>query len=121
MSTHIKVLGWLHLVFGAFGLCGALFLLAAMMLGGLATGSLAGFAALSGIALFIAIFIAIISLPGLIAGYGLLNRRPWARTLAIVLGVLHLINIPIGTVFGIYSLWVLLSTEGAAEFQPVGY
>ena len=46
--------------------------------------------------------------PGLAAGYGLLHRKPWARMLALVLGILNLVNIPIGTVMGVYTLWVLL-------------
>ena len=29
----------------------------------------------------------------------------------IVLSALHLVNIPIGTILGIYGLWVLLSKE----------
>ena len=53
----------------------------------------------------------LVSLPGLIAGIGLLKFRPWARILGIVVAILNLINIPIGTVVGIYALWVLFSRE----------
>src|ERR1700722_5714855 len=34
---------------------------------------------------------------GLLAGWGLLQGQPWARMLAIVLGFLHLLDIPFGT------------------------
>ena len=52
-----------------------------------------------------------LSIPGIIAGFGLLKLRPWARILAIVLSAIGLINFPFGTVVGIYGLWVLLSPE----------
>jgi hypothetical protein len=38
----------------------------------------------------------ILSLPGIIAGIGLLNFRPWARILTIVLSALNLMNFPFG-------------------------
>lgn len=55
------------------------------------------------IALFVCIFIA---LPSLIAGWGLLNGRSWAMTLALVVGCLRLFSFPIGTAIGIYTIWV---------------
>ena len=57
-----------------------------------------------------------LSIPGIVAGFGLLKRKPWARILTIVLSVLNLINIPFGTALGIYGLWVLFSQETAQLF-----
>ncbi|MEI9974200.1 MAG: hypothetical protein WDO73_20415 [Ignavibacteriota bacterium] len=54
---------------------------------------------------------------GILAGWGLLERQPWARTLAIVLGFLALFHFGIGTALGIYTLWVLLSAASAVEYQ----
>ena len=59
----------------------------------------------------------ILSLPGLIAGIGLLKFRPWARILGIVISALDLMSVPIGTAIGIYGLWVLLSNETEALFR----
>lgn len=54
---------------------------------------------------------------GFCAGWGLMHREPWARTLTLVLGFLVLfINIPIGTAVGIYTLWVLLPMESEQEY-----
>jgi hypothetical protein len=58
-----------------------------------------------------------ISAVGLLAGWGLLTWKSWARILAIVLGVLNLINFPFGTALGIYTLWVLLPAESEREYQ----
>jgi hypothetical protein len=54
---------------------------------------------------------------GIIAGWGLLERQPWARTLAIVLGCFHLLNMPFGTALGIYTLWVLLPAKSEEEYR----
>ena len=54
---------------------------------------------------------------GILAGWGLLERQSWARTLAIVLGFFALFHFPFGTVLGIYTLWVLLPAESAVEYQ----
>lgn len=54
---------------------------------------------------------------GFCAGWGLMHRESWARTLTLVLGFLVLfINIPIGTAVGVYSLWVLLPADSAQEY-----
>ena len=58
-----------------------------------------------------------LSLPDIIAGIGLLKHRPWARILMIVVSVLNLINIPFGTLLGIYGLWVLLSWSAGPLFD----
>lgn len=59
------------------------------------------------------------SVLGLIAGWGLLDRQPWARMLAIVMGVINLINMPFGTALGIYTLWVLLPAQSEQEYRSV--
>ena len=124
MATHVKILGWLHLVFGAFGVLGAFAVMGGTMLGGFFTGSLGGLIGLSMIGTFAAVIIIAYAIPGLLAGYGLLRFAPWARILTIVLAVFELIRFPFGTCLGVYSLWVLLSADGAALFrgrEGVGY
>ena len=54
---------------------------------------------------------------GFLAGWGLLQRAPWARILTIVLAFLALFHIPFGTALGIYSLWVLLPAESDTEYH----
>jgi hypothetical protein len=64
----------------------------------------------------ITLFFFITSVPGLIAGIGLLKRRNWARILALILAIPALMIIPIGTAIGIYVIWVLLNEETAKLF-----
>ena len=54
---------------------------------------------------------------GLAAGWGLLDRRPWARMLAIVIGCVSLLSFPFGTALGIYTLWVLASAGADVEYE----
>lgn len=62
------------------------------------------------------IAIAAFSALGCVAGWGLLTWRPWGRMLAIVLGVINLLSLPFGTALGIYTLWVLLSSDSEVDY-----
>ena len=117
MAIHVKVLGWLHLIFGALGLLAAFAVMGGTVLGGLFSGSLTGMIGLSMIGTFAAVIIIAYAIPGLLAGYGLLKFAPWARVLTIVLALFELLRFPFGTCLGVYSLWVLLSADGAALFR----
>jgi hypothetical protein len=61
--------------------------------------------------------IAVTSIPGIVAGIGLLKRRPWARIIMIILGILDLPCIPFGTILGIYILWALLKEQTSQLFK----
>jgi hypothetical protein len=54
---------------------------------------------------------------GFIAGWGLLQREPWARILTLILAFLALIHIPFGTALGAYTLWVLLPAQSEQEYE----
>jgi hypothetical protein len=61
--------------------------------------------------------ILLIAVGGILVGLGLKDRKPWARVVAIILGVIALFHPPFGTALGIYTLWVLMSDEGGIEYQ----
>ncbi len=54
---------------------------------------------------------------GFFAGWGLLQREAWARTVALVVGFIALLNIPLGAALGIYTLWVLLPAQSDDEYR----
>jgi len=57
---------------------------------------------------------------GVAAGWGLLDRQRWARTLTIVLACFALVLfIPFGTLLGIYTLWVLLPAQAEEEYRQI--
>jgi hypothetical protein len=55
----------------------------------------------------------VLGIPGMVAGYGLLRRKAWGRILAMVVGFLGLVNVPLGTAIGIYTFWLLLQDSAA--------
>ena len=46
-----------------------------------------------------------------------MNRERWARIPAIVVGILAIFHPPFGTALGIYTLWVLMPADAAAEYE----
>ena len=56
-------------------------------------------------------FLILVSVPGIIGGIGLLRRARWARILVLIMSVFDLFFIPIGTMIGIYIIWVLMQDE----------
>ncbi len=120
MAQHVKILGILHIVFGALGVLGAVVVL--LIFGGLSAflntqnaGDVpAPVLALIGGVAFVAILV--LSLPALVIGIGLLQFRPWARIAGIILSALDLLGFPFHTILGIYGLWVLLNRETEQMF-----
>jgi len=49
--------------------------------------------------------------------FALLTRQSWGRVLAIVFGVLALFHPMLGTVLGIYTLWVLAPSASGLEYD----
>jgi len=60
---------------------------------------------------------AVLALPGIVAGIGLLQFRPWARILTLILSGFDLLHVPFGTLLGVYGFWVLLSRETEQLFR----
>jgi hypothetical protein len=125
MRQHIDTVAWIHIAFGALGV------LAALAVGGVVGGAalFADDAQTTGIMVLLAGFIAVVmgllSVPSLVGGWGLLKRRPWARMLVLIVSFLNLLNFPLGTLVGGYSIWVLMSDEsrhilsGADAYPPL--
>lgn len=52
------------------------------------------------------IMILLFSIPTIIAGWGVLSKKKWALTLAMILGCFKLFSFPVGTALGIYTIWI---------------
>jgi hypothetical protein len=125
MQSHIKAVGYIYIVLGVLCLIGAVCILG---VGGVAGFSGAAGAAGSGedaaaamlgggIMAAIGVFVAILSIPSFLAGWGVLKLKPWARILTIVLACINLLSIPIGTIIGAYALWVMFNDETKRIFE----
>jgi hypothetical protein len=125
MESHVKILGTLHIVFGALGIVVAVgFLLlfgsiaSVVSLSGSTSARDAAIAVpiLGGIGTILFVLIGAISLPGLIGGIGLVMLASWSRIFMIVISALDLLSVPIGTALGIYGIWALTRPETEVLF-----
>ena len=117
MKQHVNILGWTYIVLGALGILLAI-VLAVLLVGiGIISGDQTANNVLMVITVIVGGISALLSIPGVIAGIGLLNLKPWARVLTIILGVLNLPGFPVGTLLGVYSLYVMLDDETSTLFN----
>jgi hypothetical protein len=119
IELHTRIVGWLLIlssgILFVIGVIGFFFLTGL----GLAIGDPDVVLILGTIGTWGGLLFTLLSLPGFLAGYGLLRRREWGRILAIVVAFLSLLNFPLGTLLGAYALWVLLQNSATEFFaQP---
>lgn len=55
----------------------------------------------------------------LVAGWGLMERAPWGRVVAIVAAILSLIKFPFGTALGIWTLVMLLGYRNSSLYEQL--
>jgi hypothetical protein len=118
LEQHVPILGWLLIVGNAIFLAIGAFVFVLLTGIGAVSGEGEAMAILAIVATSIASLMALLALPGIAAGYGLLKRREWGRVLAIIVAVLGLVNFPIGTLIGVYVLWVLFQQAANEYFAP---
>jgi len=63
------------------------------------------------------VYALIVGVAGLITAWGLWQRKSWARVLALVMGIISVINIPFGTAVGVYTLIVLMPSEAGDAYR----
>jgi hypothetical protein len=121
MEKHVTVLGVLYIAFSALGILAAIIVFTAIVGGGILSQDSEAMAITAIVGPVIAFFLLIVSAPGFVGGIFLLRLRPWARILILILGFLNLLNIPFGTILGIYTIWVLLKNETIQLFvaEPI--
>ena len=118
MKKHVTVVGAIHIGFGILGLIGAVAVFFALNFAkGFVESEEIPTMVLQFLALSLPLLIGFMSTLGLVGGIGLLSYLPWARYLVIVVAALGCLNIPIGTLKGVYSLWVLLQDETIKLFE----
>ena len=118
-ESHIQLVGILHLVHSGLMILIGLFLFGLLTGIGVFTGDEEAFLVL-GIVGSVAIgMLFFLSVPGIIGGIALLRHASWSRIFMIVLGALKLIDIPLGTTLGIYTIYALLRPDVIAVLdQP---
>ena len=119
IDTHVRVAAVLHIVMATFGLL-VLAVIGAMV-GAFGTfGASMGFARevaefVGGVGLILILGFAVIVVTEIVGAVLLLRGSEAGRIITIVYSALALLNVPIGTLIGAYSLWALLRQQP----QPV--
>jgi len=117
MEKHVQIVGILHIVGGALGILIGLVCFVAIAGGGILSANYETMSILFLVAIVIAGFFLVLSLPAIIGGIFLMKKANWARILILIISVLNLVNFPLGNALGIYSLWVLLNADTIQLFS----
>jgi putative Mn2+ efflux pump MntP len=113
-KQHNQTLGTLHFVYGAvhgLSLLGLLGLLLIFKFASVAGELVSTSIMIVGTMIFLILMLVVGILP-LIVGIGFRKRRGWIKPLAIALAVVSLVNIPIGTALGVYTIKFFRSAAG---------
>ena len=121
LHMHVSIVGWLKIVansiFLLLGICGFVFFAGLGVFAAADSGDAIAMPILGLVGTVSLLFFAALALPGLLAGYGLLKRKKWGQILGIVVGILSLLNFPIGTAIGAYTLFVLFQDSATSYFD----
>ncbi len=127
VPRHLQSLGVLWCLFGVYRIVGGLFGMFFFRVATMHTrfgnewpfGQMGGPQWMNAMLPLIATAVAVLAGLALLVGYSLLTRRPWGRTLAIIVAVLSLLKIPFGTALGVYTLWVLAPADSGTEYDAI--
>ncbi len=111
MHTHLRLVAFGNIAVGVLSALVGLLLMFGLSLFGIFSGDAANALLAGTIGLVVGGFLAILGLPQLVGGIGLLAQKNWARYVLIVTSALGLFNFPVGTVLAGYSLWVLTNDD----------
>jgi hypothetical protein len=119
MRLHIDVLGWLHVVWGGFGvLTGTSLLILGIGVRQATLGEAPGRAEQAVVVLLLTVGGTLMAAgaASAVTGWFLRQVHGRARMAALVLAVPHLIVVPFGTALGVYTFWVLLNNDARRAF-----
>lgn len=117
MEKHITIVSALRIGFGIMGVLIAIIVFTVLVGVGRLSNDPHVMRITSIVGPAVSVFLMVTSIPGIICGIGLLKRKGWARILGLILAIPDLVtSIPIGTIIGIYTIWVLLNKETAQLF-----
>jgi hypothetical protein len=118
MKKHVTIVGSLQIGFSTLWLIAAIILFFVLNFArGFVENDAVATKVLGFISFILPVFIGVIAILGLVGGIALLSYRAWARVLVIIVSALGCLNIPIGTLVGVYTIWVLMQDETVKMFK----
>jgi hypothetical protein len=116
MRQHVTVVAALRIGFSLVWLLVAALVFLGVVGGGLLSGDSEAIRITSIVGTVLAGVFGFLAVPGIVAGIGLLKHQNWARILSLVLAILDLLAVPVGTLLGVYTIWVLAQRETEVLF-----
>jgi len=121
MEKHIHFITVLYFLIGILGIISGLIILNSFSgSSDSQTISLVGIFYTDTITSLHGILLLFYAVPALIAVYGVKKRKNWGRILSLVWAVVNIPSFLIGTIVGIYSLWVFLKDDTKKLFIQKG-
>ena len=120
LQEHLKIVAYLRIGVGSVLLLVALVVFSIMAIPGFVSGEAEALAILSAFGFAFALFPLALAVPNLVGGIGLLKHRPKHRILVLILGAIDLFGFPIGTLIGVYTIWLLVQKETVQLFASTG-
>jgi hypothetical protein len=118
MKKHVTLVAALHIGFSTMGIIAAMVVFFVFSFAGSFVTDLdVAIVVLKFLGIFLPAIIILASLLGLIGGIGLLSYQRWARILILVIAAIGCLNFPLGTIKGVYSLWVLMQDDTMKLFN----
>ena len=118
MKKHVTVAAVVQIVFGSLNIIGALGVAFALGFVDQFVDDPTAMKVLGIIGAPLITMLALVGTATVAGGIGLLSYKNWAKVLTLVMAALGLLNIPIGTLKGVYIIWVLVQPETINLFLP---
>lgn len=112
----LQILGWLSIAFGV-GMMLLFFGGAAIFGASSESGAMVGSAVFGAIGLGFGIFAIGFGVLHLFTARGIAERKSWAKVIAIVIAVLHVMNLPLGTILAVFIFIGMFSAEADLWFE----
>jgi hypothetical protein len=118
MKKHVTLVAALQIGFSTLGILAAMIVFFALTFAGSFVSDVAvASSVLKFLGGFLPMLIICFSVIGIIGGIGLLGYRKWARILVLIIAALGCLSFPLGTLKGVYSIWVLMQDETIKLFN----
>ena len=113
-QDHNKIIGIMHLIWGGFNALMMLIMVPIFLImwGGIRSDPSAPpeVTAIFGfIGVLMLVLAVLFGVPPILAGYGMLKRKRWAKTMGIIAACVESLSMPFGTALCVYTLWFLFS------------
>lgn len=108
MKGHVTAIGIIQIIFGALNILGGLIVLLAFSFIEQFIPEPEVVTILNIISAPLTVCLCVFGGLMIVGAIGLMNHKRWGKILTLIMGALGLLNIPLGTLKGVYIIWALV-------------